>query len=188
MPQLHLYPNNAALPAHIYWQVQTFQRTMEWGEPFADGDVLPPIEDDSLHPMYAAVCKGEILLAFAGVIQKSLTFADEEWICGGVCSVFSFPAFRKQGYGRQVVEAVTTHMRRTAIIDFGLLWTNPRNQSFYMQSGWEAMPQMTTLMGDESKPEIYEDEVPMMVFCSHRAKAARALFEQGRLYIGPWTW
>lgn len=188
MNQLHLYPNNAALPAHIYWQVQTFLRTMQWGEPFEDGDSLPPIEDDALHPTYAAVCNGDVLLAFAGLIQKTLTFADEEWICGGVGSVFTFPAFRKQGYGRQVVEAITAHMRRTPSIDFGLLWTNPRNQNFYAHSGWEVIPELTTLTGSESNPEIYDDEVPIMVFCSQRAKVARALFEQGRLYIGPWTW
>ncbi len=59
---------------------------------------------------------------------------------------------------------------------------------FYTEHGWQAIPNLTTTKGDPAKPEVYDDEMRMMLFLSDKAVSNRADFEQAELYIGEDTW
>jgi hypothetical protein len=50
------------------------------------------------------------------------------------------------------------------------------------------MPDMTTLIGDKNRPEVYDEERIMMRFISEKGVQGRSNFEQGRVYVGPEQW
>jgi GNAT superfamily N-acetyltransferase len=141
-----------------------------------------------VRPVHIAVTNGNTLIAYATVVWKTLELNGEIYSCGGLANVMTFPHFRKQGYGRQIVKAATKIIQEAANVDIGMLWTAAQNAGFYAHAGWEALPEMVTLMGDTNNPQVYDDEGAMMLFLSAKGKRGRAAFEHGRVYVGEWTW
>jgi GNAT superfamily N-acetyltransferase len=185
-PQLHIYTNNTDLPAAIRYQVHSFMR-MVWFD-YDDYNVELSVEEDETQPSHIAVTNGSTLIAFATVVWKTITHADEIYRCGGLANVMTFPHWRKRGYGRQVVDAATRIIRQSSEADIAMLWTAHGNVPFYNRSGWEAMPDMVTLIGAANKPHVYDEEIAMMLFLSDKGKNNRAAFERERVYVGEWTW
>jgi predicted acetyltransferase len=185
-PQLHIYHNNTDLPAAIRYQVHSFMRVV-WFD-YDDYNVDLTVEEDAAQPTYIAVTNGSTLIAFATVVWKTITHAGEIYRCGGLANVMTFPHWRKQGYGAQVVATATRIIRQSSEADIAMLWTAHTNVPFYNRAGWEAMAEMVTLIGDANKPHVYDEETAMMLFLSDKGKTNRALYEQGRVYVGEWTW
>jgi GNAT superfamily N-acetyltransferase len=185
-PQLDIYTTNADLPTAIRYQVHSFMRVV-WFDT-ENYDVELAIEEDAAQPTYIAVTNGSTLIAFATVVWKTITHAGEIYRCGGLASVMTFPRWRKQGYGAQVVATATRIIRESGEADIAMLWTAHANVPFYNHAGWEAMPDMVTLIGAANKPHVYDEEIAMMLFLSDKGKNNRSAFEQGRVYVGEWTW
>ncbi len=184
-PHIHIYANNADLPATIRYQVHSFMR-IEWYD-LDDYDMDSGVEDDVLHPSYVALTNGTTLFSFATVIWKMLELNGEQYICYGLANVITFPHFRKRGFGGQVVEAATKIIRESDA-DIALLWAEQQNIGFYGRSGWEAMPGLVTLVGDPQHLKVYADEPALMQFLSAKGQVARTAFEHSRVYVGEWTW
>lgn len=185
-PQLHIYLTNAELPAPVRYQVHSFMRVV-WFD-YDEYNVDLTVEEDEAQPSHIAVTNASTLIAYATVVWKNLTLAGQHYRCGGLANVMTFPHFRKRGYGAQVVKAATRIIQQSAGADIAMLWTAHDNVPFYNRAGWEAMPEMVTLIGDAKQPRVYDEEIGMMLFLSDKGKNSRALFERERVYVGEWTW
>jgi len=87
--------------------------------------------------------------------------------------------------GGIIVEAGTTHIRATDA-DLGIFHCAPQLRDFYAASGWIAMDDATTLVGDKDAP--HRSEELMMLFLSPKARRDRDAFARSPLYFGKETW
>jgi len=180
MPQLMIYEK---IPTHFYYQAQAFSRIIWYDSDNYDIDL--ELDEPMTHIVLA---NGKSLVSYAQVLSKTVYCEDTAYTCCGLSGMMTFPFFRKRGYGGQVVEAAISLMQNDQSADIALLWTEPHNQQFYSRYGWQAMPKMTTLIGDKSQPDVYDEEGAMMLFLSDKAKQNRSQFENGAVYVGEEQW
>lgn len=183
LPELHMYDIHDKFPPHFYYQVEAFSRIV-WGEnPEAEDDLDAGLDE----PVQRfVVARGKRLISYASVCYVELELDGVRYHCGGVGGVMTFPAFRRSGYGGQVVQAATESIQQSPTVDIGLLWTDPKNKSFYNRYGWESLPGLITLIGNPAVP--YDNELRMMIFTSEKGKKARTAFEHGQIHVGSDHW
>ena len=180
MPQLMIYDK---IPTHFYYQAQAFSRIIWYDSDIYDIDL--ELDEPMTHIVLA---NGKSLISYAQILSKQVMLEGKMYSCYGLSGVMTFPFFRKRGYGGQVIEAAIALMQNDHSADIALLWTEDHNQHFYSQYGWQAMPNMTSLIGDKSQPKVYDEEGAMMLFLSDKAKQNRAQFENGAVYVGEEQW
>lgn len=181
--ELNIYAGGDELPLPIYYQVQGFSRVVWW-----DGDgynIDLGLEEPAIHVVLA---DGKLLISYAAIIWRDIQHDGIMYKCYGLSGVLTFPAFRRRGFGGRVVQAATDYIRNEQMAEIALLWTDPVNENFYTRCGWQAMPSMTTLVGNPDRPQVYDEELPMMLFISERAKAKSGSFESAHLYVGEEQW
>lgn len=183
MPELNIYRSGADVPRPLYYQAQAFSRIVF-------GDIEDYDIDLELHEpgMHVVVSEGNLLISWATIVWRDIHHAGQSYTCFGLSGVLTFPAFRNRGYGGQVVKTATDLIRADARADIALLWTARHNANFYARFGWQVMPAMTTLIGSPDAPEVYDDELTMMLFVSEKGQSGMTDFEQGRVYIGEEEW
>lgn len=164
-------------------QAETFVR-LTWADDIAY-DMDDGLCESSVH---IALADGNTLFAYASIIWLDLNHQDDVYRCYGLRSVFTFPASRNRGYGGQVVQAATDYMRQQADADIALLWTEDNLTGFYERHGWSVMADITILMGDPEVPEVFDEEIPMMLFLSNKAQANQQGIASDELYIGDEPW
>ncbi|MGB1285469.1 MAG: GNAT family N-acetyltransferase [Aggregatilineales bacterium] len=183
MPTLKIYRDEQKIPLPLYYQAETFIR-IEWidsDDYEIDGGLAEPA-------IQVAVSEGNLLIAYAAIIWLDIEHTDETYHCYGLNSVFTFAEYRRRGFGGQVVEAATATIQQQPGADIALLWAAPKDVGFYEKYGWRAMHEMTTLMGDPDSPDVYIDEVAMMLFVSQKAQGNMQDFVSGRIYVGDEPW
>lgn len=183
MPELLEFSSLEQLPAHYAQQIRDFIR-IYWHDAYSY-DLNASVYPRTLHPHVVAVVDGPALFSSAGVVWKRIEHAGQEYKLYGLSGVLTYPAFRKKGYGRMVVDAATKVIRADAEADIAILWTDPDLHQFYAQSGWEHPQGVTTLVGDPAEPF---DAHLMMLFLSERARQHRTDFESMPVYFGPYSW
>jgi GNAT superfamily N-acetyltransferase len=182
-PELRIYRTSAELPLPLYYQAQAFSRIF-----WSDGDDYDIDLGLNESAIVVVLVNGNSLITHAAIVYADVTCAGRTYKCCGLSSVMTFPAFRKRGYGGQVVQAATALIREDTAVDIALLWTAPQNTHFYSRYGWQALPTLTILMGDAAEPTVYDEEVPMMLFLSEKGRQDAARFEHGRVYVGEEGW
>lgn len=183
MPTLRQFTNQD-IPEGYAHQIRDFVR-IHWFDIFQYDVHAPTIPDES-HPVYFVVVDGPALLSNAAIVTRTVECNGQTYSCGGLGSVLTYPAFRKRGYGRQVVQAAADYLT-TSRFDLSLLWTDPDKQAFYERSGWEYRPSVRTFSGDKAAPELY-DAFTMIRLISDQAKQHSADFESAPVYIGQYGW
>ncbi|MEO8606659.1 MAG: GNAT family N-acetyltransferase [Chloroflexota bacterium] len=183
MADLLTYRRGELLPPHFYFQAEAAMRII-FEE--SEGEELSPQPDPQR--MYLLIAEGIKLIAHTGIICTMIEHQGATYKCYGLSGVFTFPAYRKKGYGRQLIEAANKLIREDASADIALLWTANHNVSFYAQHGWEPMPNMQTFVGDPAQPTLYNDENRLMLFLSEKGKQGRDTFERGQVYVGAESW
>jgi GNAT superfamily N-acetyltransferase len=183
MFQLHIYRSSAELPLHFYYQAQSFVRIVfvDSEDYDIDGEIDTPF-------MHVVLAKGKTLVSYCQVLWRMLELGGSSYKCYGLSGVMTYPAFRRRGFGGQVIEAAASLIREDPMADVALFWTAHHNVHFYAGHGWEAMPGLVTTVGDPANPQVYDEEMRMMMFLSERGKAAHRDFECGRVYVGDGTW
>jgi GNAT superfamily N-acetyltransferase len=170
------------LPPIWKWQVLSFQRAI-WPEGFEGENRLRDwITKSDDHPYSFILIERDILVGHVNVVWKYLEHADTTFRAYGLTGVFTYPAFRGQGYGLQLVQHATKYID-TQDADIAILNCDPQNVAFYRRAGWESLPHAETFVGPRENP-IQVDEVLMMRFISPQGQRSRPAFEQGRLYFG----
>jgi GNAT superfamily N-acetyltransferase len=182
-PTLGRFTNND-LPDHFAHQIRDFIR-IHWFDAF-QYDVHAPAVSDELAPVYFVVTDGPALFSHAAVVTRSVECNGHTYSCGGLSAVLTYPAFRKRGYGMQVVQAASAHLSAGSF-DMALLWTAPDMEHFYGRCGWEHHPGIRTFKGPQASPEFY-DAFTMVRFLSDRSQKSRADFEAYPVYVGQYSW
>ena len=186
MPEFQIYTDET-LPDGYAYQRMAFIR-IHWDDSYVnnpDMPLKPVIEPETRHYLYVA---GEALVSAASVVRREITCDGVPYVCYGMSAVMTFPFFRKNGYGSQVVKAATDHMQAQPDADVALLWTSPDRGPWYSKFGWEAMPGLTIWVGDPQSPHHDDDSFLMMMFISDRAKQNRETIVNSRIYVGEWSW
>jgi len=191
MPELLFYPSNTDLPECFSYQANDFIRLIFDFDPYLElelYDVNAPFAEEHWHPVHFVVAERNALFSYATVMWKTLEHGGETYICYGIANMLTYPAYRQQGYGTQIVRAATDYIRSAPQADIAILWTSPHNLNFYARHGWEHMPNVTIQIGDSQHPQVYSDEPAMMLFLSEKGKRGRPAFEAEPIYFAEYTW
>ncbi len=185
MVELRFY-SSEDLPPDLKWQILSFLRAA-WPEGFEgelrlrDWIALP-----ADHPGHVVLVENGLLISHTEVVWRYLDHAGQTYKAYGLSGVFTYPGVRRQGYGKQVVDA-GTEIIRASDADIGIFHCAPSLGPFYAASGWIPMTGATSLIGPKSAPAI-SDELMMMLFLSDKGQRGRAAFEQEPFYFGEYTW
>lgn len=176
----------AELPPTLQDQILTFLR-LTWPEGFVEDDQGRDwLSHQENHPIHLVLVDDSCLISHAEVVWKYLEHAGATFKAYGLAGVFTHPACREQGYGRQIVEAGTAYIK-TSDADIGMLWCAPSLKRFYARSGWVSMEKSETLIGPKEAPIIYR-LLLMMLFLSQKGQHGKASFENEPIYFGLKAW
>ena len=183
MPTLTIYERQN-FPSVYNWQAIAFMRC-EWPSIF-QGDILylsapyPP----EFEPVHFVMAEGESLLSYATLMKLNIPHAGQEYAVYAFGNMFTFPPYRKQGYGRKILRAATDFICQSDL-DLAILFCDKSLENYYGPAGWQAT-HGPTYLGYSGKPVLYEP-LRMMLFVSEKGKAAQKDFESSPLYIDyPW--
>lgn len=183
MPDFGIYPQSDFPPA-LKWQAVAFMR-VEWPFIFTGvrklaTDPYPP----ELDPVHFVATEGDLLISYASIIRLNLEHVSETYKAYGFGNMFTFPSFRRKGYGRQVLELATDFIKQSDV-DIFILFCDPKCESFYAKSGWKVAGSPTRV-GVPSEYKIH-DLLRMMLFVSEKGQRGRKDFEEQPVYIDePW--
>jgi len=187
MTELLVYPREE-LPPDLNWQILSFIRITA-PDTFVGFDWFRywmATTEDNDHAIHVILVENGILISHTMVVWKYLEHASETYKTYGLTGVFTYPGLRRQGCGRQIVDAGTIYIRESDA-DIGMFHCNPDLEPFYSRSGWIPMRNSTTLIGPKDSP-IVSDELMMMLFLSEKGKRGRSTFESEPVYFGDATW
>lgn len=180
-----IYPQDQ-LPTHLKCQILSFLR-ITYPEGFVGKHRLRDwISAPDNHPVSIVLVEAGILISHTEVVWKTIYHVGETYKAYGLTGVFTYPAFRGQGYGRKIVELGTAYIDETDG-DIGLFHCAPDLEPFYSQCGWIPVPQAVTLVGDPATPAV-SDELMMIRCLSDKGQCGLSTFAQQPLYFGGSTW
>jgi aminoglycoside 2'-N-acetyltransferase I len=185
MPQTLIYPS-PELPPRIKCQLLAYVR-VEWWWVFQGANRFWDYTVKDTHPVNVVIVENEVLLSHAEVNWRTLEHHGESYKVYGVSAVYTAPPFRKEGLGKQVVEAAT-HYIQSSDADVAMLFCLPALTKFYGSCGWTHMTQTEILAGEKDSPYVDKVEQLMMLFISGKGKAKQSLFENTGVYMGNHTW
>jgi GNAT superfamily N-acetyltransferase len=184
MIQQHFFESQE-LPAKYQCQILSFMRA-QWPEDFQGKNRLRKwIKRPEMHPVHFILEEEDILISHVAVVWKPLLHAGQEYKAYGFTEVFTYPAWRRQGYGLQLIRVAREYIEQQADADLIIFHSTVRG--FYEQIGFESMDEMVTLVGDPSHPRKSTD-IGFMCFVSEKGKQGREQFAKGTLYFGDETW
>jgi GNAT superfamily N-acetyltransferase len=183
MPNLTIY-QQSDLPAALKWQAIAFLKT-EWPFIFTGDFVFltepyPP----ELDPVHFVAAEGDSLISYASLLQLGLDHAGTVYAVYGFGNMFTFPPYRRQGYGRRVLELATDFVKRSDV-DVAILFCDPQIEAFYAACGWEVIPAPTRI-GTSASYRVHEG-ARMMLFVSDKGRQGKLDFEKQPLYV-EWPW
>ena len=184
MIRQHLFESQF-VPERFKYQILSFVR-IEWSELFSGERRLRDwTSKPELHPVTLLIEEEGILISRLEVVWDVLHHAGEEYKTYGLSGVFTYPAFRKQGYGLQLVRLAKDYIEQRGDTDIVLFHSTLKG--FYEQAGFERMEHLVTLVGNSQNPER-SDETGFMLFLSEKGKRGRNSFEKWPVYVGESIW
>jgi predicted GNAT family N-acyltransferase len=105
----------------------------------------------------------------------------------GLGDVITKREFRHNGYGGSIVEEATAHIKSDREADAAVLLTEPKLEAFYRRSGWGCVPGLQVVTSDYGEC-ITGKTIPMMLFLSAKALAAREIFSKETLLLPGDEW
>jgi predicted acetyltransferase len=185
MPSIQIYNSNKALPLAIEHQIRAYVRIL-WHDAYTY-DLNAPLVPDERHPQYVVLGEQHALFSAARVNWVTVSYVGQSLKMYCIGDVFTYPAFRKQGYANQVVDAATRLIRSDASTDAAILFTDPALENLYGQSGWQHVSELQASIGLEDSPEAYP-AFAMMLFLSEKGLAAKANFARHPIFLPGYGW
>jgi len=172
------------LPTEIKWQILSFLR-MQWPEGFqAENQLRDWIIRPQNHPIHFVLVEKGLVVSYVGVVWKNLAHAGKIYKTYGLSGVFTYPSFRKKGYGLQLVKDAKKYIEKT---DADIILFTSVLRGFYEKAGFMHLPKAKILKGCQSSPVEHRESV-YMLFLSKKGRAGRKDFETKPVYFGKDTW
>jgi GNAT superfamily N-acetyltransferase len=184
MLMLSIFDGESLPEAHAH-QIRSFIR-MHWHDEYQYSldALLVPAER---HPAHVVIHDRHALFSHGRVIWVDFGHAGERYRLYCLGDVLTYPAFRRRGYGGEIVAAATRLIREDPVGDAAILFTDQETTPFYAAHGWEPIPALTATYGHPVAPEPALGTA-MMLFLSGKAEARRADFETQDLKLPGWGW
>lgn len=181
------FPSNT-FPEHLKWQTLSFLR-MYYPEGFTGENRLRDwVTREEDHPIHIVLVANNILISHANVVWKYLDHDGATHKAYGLTNVFTYPPFRGQGYGSQIVAAGTKYIRKSDA-DVAMLYCDEGLRDLYANLGWRHMEMSTSYTGTKEEPELVNDEILMMLFLSPKGQQAKTAFKTRPIHFSPdYTW
>ncbi len=184
MVNFHIYKAED-LPENLKIQIVDFLR-MEWPDGFMGANRLRNwISHEYEHPVNFILEEEGILISHLEVVWKELEHHGSTYRVYGLTGVLTYPQFRRQGYGLQLLHEAKKYIEQQDGVD--LVMFNSDKVGFYDKAGFMHNPKIVTLVGDPKNPEK-ETETAFTLFISDKGKAAQTEFEEFPVYVGDHTW
>lgn len=167
------------------WQILSFLR-IQWPDGFMGKNALRDwVIKGEWHPLhFVLVEENSLLVSHVGVVWKYLTHKGETYKTYGLSGVFTYPSFRRQGHGSQLVKAANLYIDKSD----GDITLFPSTQAgFYEKAGFRLMEKVKLLKGNPRQPEEVKENI-FMLFLSDKGKKGRADFEAKPVYFEESTW
>ena len=184
MLQLHVYDISAELPHELASQIRAILLD-EWPGP-EQGDAGELLIGPEWHPTYFILAEENRLRSYARAIWALVVHQEQYFKLYGLGDVITLPQYRHQGYAGRIVQEATTHIRSDPTADAAVLLTRPELAALYQRSGWEYVPGLRVMSGECD--EHVTSDLPMMMFLSATAQAARASFASETLVLPGDEW
>lgn len=173
MIQQHIFASQD-VPERFTCQILSFVR-IQWPALFSGKHRLRDwTSKPDLHPVTFLLEEEGVLISRLEVVWDVLAHVGETYLTYGLRGVFTYPAFRKQGYGLQLVQSAVAWIERQAEAD--LVLVHSTLTGFYEQAGFERMDSLITLVGEPNRPER-SPETAFLLFLSEKGKRGRSRFE-----------
>ncbi len=174
----------ADFPADLKRQINAWMR-VEWPEAFRGkdpSDDLPP--DPNTHHTLLILADLPAVMSYTAVVSKNIDHAGEIYKAYGLSGVLTNPDFRRQGYGRKIVDAAA-ELIASSDADLSLFTCDPHLRGFYEGSGWKVLENSPLIGGTRAKPFPSDslNKLTMVRFLSARAQNNRAAFEGTPIYL-----
>ena len=138
-------------------------------------ETYPP----EFQPVHFTATEGDVLLSYAAALRLDLDHGGQTYTSYGFGNMFTFPPYRREGYGQQVLAMATDYIQRSGI-DIAVLFCAPTLEVFYARSGWQVI-RTPVPIGTPSEYETH-DVTPMMLFVSEKGQQGKRDFERQPLY------
>src|SRR5258706_16358807 len=112
MADVLIYRRGEALPPHFYYQAEAAMRIIFEED---EGEALTPQSDPQR--IHVIIANGVKLIAHAAIICTTLQHQGAAYKCYGLRGVFTFTAYRRKGYGREIVTTANNLIREDAAAD-----------------------------------------------------------------------
>ena len=145
-----------------------------------------PLIEPELRPTYFVLADGDRLRSYARTIWAIVAHQDQRFKFYGLGDVITVPQYRHQGYAGRLVQEATTHIRSDPTADAAVLLTRPELAALYQRRGWEYVPGLRVMSGECD--EHVTSDLPLMMFLSAAAQAARASFASQTLVLPGDEW
>lgn len=185
MAQIAIHPS-PELPLSLKWQILAFIR-VEWWWVFQGENRFWDYTQKPTHPINFVLHEHEIVISHAEINWRMIDHAGHSYKVYGLSAVFTFPSFRKEGYGQDVVQAATDYIHRSDA-DIAMVFCLPHLQGFYESSGWVYIQDAQVMYGDPQHPSQDDEEIMLMLFVSKLGKETRDTFNSAPIYVGSHTW
>lgn len=184
MVQQHIY-SNRELPVDTKWQILSFLR-IQWPDGFVGKNKLRHwVIKDEWHPLhFVLVEKNKLLVSHVGVVWKYLEHSGKTYKMYGLSGVFTYPSFRKQGYGLQLVKAAKRYIKNT---DGDIALFPSIQKGFYEKTGYSMTEKVKLLKGNPKHPKVVTENV-FILYLSDKGIKGRVDFEKKPVYFGQDTW
>jgi len=179
---------SAQFPEYLKWQAVSFLRVQWPGGFLGENRLRDWVTREDDHPIHIVLVEQNILISHTNVVWKYLEHDGEMYKAYGLTGVFTFPSFRGQGYGSQVIAAGTEYIQKSDA-DIAMLYCDESLRNLYANQGWRHMKTSTSYIGTKEQPERVDDEILMMLFLSQKGQHGRKTFETNPiLFGGDYTW
>src|SRR5258708_11517008 len=133
MIQQHIFASQD-VPERFECQIFSFVR-IQWPELFSGKNRLRDwTSKPELHPVTVLREEEGVLISRLEIVWDVLTHVGETYLTSGLSGVFTYPAFRKQGYGLQLVQSAKAFIEQQAEADLVLFHSTLKG--FYEQAGF----------------------------------------------------
>ncbi len=178
--------HNRDLPEFLYWQIISFHR-IHWGEVVGRRTEWFAREIDRTR-QHIAIVEDKHLITHATVHTQSISIGDENAQILGIGAVYTFPAYRGDGYASKVMRAVADYADQQSEIAMSILFCKPELQPLYESVGWERLDSSQLLFGERDQPHVFERGFLMVRYANSVTQDLRDSMPTKAIYLGSELW